>query len=131
MSCFLVTALVATTAALATVSAFTGTATTAEIAPGRTIFLGTRFADRNGPTVKGLAIQSFDRFLSFLCGAHGDEAKATRALRHPIHDEMGVGDSSDGGEKLLKSLLSGFEGEISNVEFHMCIRVGTDIKIQG
>ena len=111
---------VATTAAAAAAAAVTAaaaavfTTTAAATAAGRTFFTGLGHVDSEGASIDGLAVHAFDRLLGFFGGTHGDETEAARTAGGAIHHQIGFGDRTERGKRVLEVVFSGIEGKISN-----------------
>jgi len=90
-----------------------------EVAARSARFHGPGFVDRQFAAVVALAMQGIDGALAFVVAAHGDEAKAARAIGFTVHDQAAIGDGAMLSEKLVEVLLGGLEGKISHVQFHI------------
>ena len=60
---------------------------------------------------------SFELLLRLVGGAHGDEAKPTRAAGHAIHHQVRFGDRAKRRKGVLQVVFSGVEGKISHKQF--------------
>lgn len=97
--------------ALRAIAAAETTTTTA----ARAIFTRTSLVDGEGATVTHLAVEGFDGGLAFCCGTHRDEAKATGAIGHTIHDEHRFLHFAVRCEEVFELVFGSIEGKISDV----------------
>jgi hypothetical protein len=91
--------------------------TTAVTAAATALFTRLGNVYGQGPTIKVSAVQSRNRLLCFLCGAHGYESKAASATGHAIHHEAGFDYSAVRGKCVLKVIFGGVEGKVSDKQF--------------
>jgi hypothetical protein len=116
-SAYKLTAVFATTTAATATAIATATVATTAAAAGGAFFTGTGFIDREVTAVNVLAIQSLDRGFRRFLGFHGDKAEAAGAAAEFVHDQIHAGHGTVGGEKILKLVLSGVVGQVSDVQF--------------
>jgi hypothetical protein len=101
-----ITTAIATTIASATASVSTAiaTATTAE---STTITFGARacLVHHQVPTVEALTIGSFNGSTTCIIVGHFHESKAAAPVGGFVHDDLGRGHFSEGGEELVEILV--------------------------
>src|SRR5580658_5176847 len=110
----------ATAAAVTTAATTVATtaAATAEAAATTTaaLFAGTSFVYRQGPAADLLAVQRLDGVLSFLVGAHFDEAEAFGSARVAVHDHLSGLHRPVPCEHLLERAVGYIVAEVSDVQ---------------
>ena len=67
-------------------------------------------------TLNHLTVETADGGLGSGVAAHLDEAEAARTARLTVRDNGGAADGAEGGEQLRELVVSGVEGEVSDVE---------------
>ena len=79
--------------------------------------------DRQSPAVNLLAVERANRRLRFLGRAHRDETETARTTAGAIRHQIGFEHGPMGRKRVLKIILGGVEGKISNEQFiitHIC-----------
>lgn len=87
----------------------------------RALFARTRFVDIERAAVEFVAIQRILGRAGLLIVIHGDEREAAGLARHPVHHEMDFVDGAMLFEQILEIVLGGLKGEITYVQFHLCL----------
>lgn len=110
------------TTATAATTATTTTAAAAAIPATTTTTAGPFFArpgniNSEVPPVQARAVHGIHGLLGFFLGAHGDESESARAAAFAISHEIGFEDGAVRGERVLKIVFGGVEGEISDKQF--------------
>src|SRR6266566_2386417 len=90
---------------------------------GRALFAWFGLVDGEIAPVKGCTVHRRNRLLRLFGRTHGDESKAARAARGPVHHEVGFEDGAVRGERVLKVVFGDIEGKVSYKQFliHMML----------
>lgn len=81
----------------------------------RTLFASTRLVDGKGTPADFFAVKRSHRGAGFGIIVHGDEREAARLTSHAVHHQRYFADFAVLFEKILKIVLGGLKGEITNV----------------
>jgi len=95
----------------ATVTA-TAVTTAATAAAAGTLFARASDIDAESAATEVFAVQTVNRLLGFLRGAHCDKGEATRPTGSPIGDEIGFDNGAIGCEGVLQVVFGDFEVEV-------------------
>src|SRR5271163_2221982 len=85
---------------------------TAPSAPGASL----RLINANWPALDIATVEFFDRGICALLCRHFDKAEAARAVRRPVHYDLGTIDWPGLRKDILQILISDSPGEIPNVQ---------------